>query len=95
VPAGNAVLALREKVVKGEVPGVHLEKELFVDSMGHPGELIRRLVAYCNFAAIYRRSPVGLTCFEKPDDADSKTVNRLLQDLAWKTVTSEPLGGVK
>src|SRR5205085_751619 len=56
VPAGEAVLALREKVVKGEVPGIHLEKELFTDSMGHPGDAVRHLVAYCNFAAIYRRS---------------------------------------
>jgi hypothetical protein len=95
VPAGDAVLALREKVVKGEVPGIHEEKELFVDSMGHPGDAIRRLVTYCTYAAIYRRSPVGLTCFEKADSEDSKKLNRMLQELAWKTVTDEPLSGVK
>jgi hypothetical protein len=95
VPAGEAVLTLREKVVKGEIPGVREEKELFVDGMGHPGDVIRHLVTYCNYAAIYNRTPVGLTCFEKPDDADSRKLNRILQEIAWKSVTSEPLSGVK
>jgi hypothetical protein len=94
VPAGRAVMALREKVVKGEVPGISEEKKLFADGMGHPGEALRHLVAYCNFAAIYHRSPVGLTCFENADDEDSKKLNRMLQEIAWKTVTSEPLSGV-
>ncbi len=95
IPVGNAVLDLREKVVKGEVPGISQEKQLFVDGMGHPADAIRHLATYCNYAAIYGRSPVGLTCFEKPEDADSKKLNRLLEELAWKTVTSEPLSGVK
>lgn len=94
VPAGHAVLDLREQVVQGAVPGLTQERQLFVDGMGHPADPIRHLVAYCNYAAIYHRSPVGLTSFEKPEDAESRKLNRLLQELAWKTMTSEPLSGV-
>jgi hypothetical protein len=54
---------------------------------------LRALIAYCHFAVIYRRSPVGLTQPQtwKLDDQ----LNRLLQELAWDAVTHHPLSGVK
>ena len=93
VRAGDAVLELRDMVLRGEVPGISQEKQLFVDGMGHPADAIRHLVSYCNYAEIYQRSPVGLTCFET-DNADSKKLKRMLEELAWKTVKAEPLSGV-
>ena len=60
VPVGQAVLALREKIIAGRVPGLKTQAELFYDSWGHPEQVIEVLAAYCHFAVIYRRSPVGL-----------------------------------
>lgn len=60
VPAGDAVVKLRAEVVAGTYPGVSKQPELFRDPIGHGAPHIQALVAYCNFAAIYRISPEGL-----------------------------------
>lgn len=95
VPAGQAVLALREKVIKGEVPGVAKQSDLFRDPIGHPREHIMALATYCHFAVIYGRSPVGLpapAAIAKLPEADA--LNRVLQKLAWDAVTQHPLSGI-
>ena len=96
VPAGQAVLALREKVIKGEVPGVAKQSELFTDPIGHPREHIRVLATYCHFAVIYGRSPVGQpvpSAIAKLPEAEK--LNGLLQQIAWEAVTQHPLSGIK
>jgi hypothetical protein len=96
VPVGQAVLALREKVIKGEVPGVAKQSELFTDPIGHPRDHIKALATYCHFAVIYGRNPEGLpvpTAIAKLPE--SEKLNRLLQELAWDAVTQHPLSGVK
>ena len=95
VPSGEAVMALRDKVIKGEAPGIRTQNELFTDALGHPGPQIRVLSAYCHFSVIYRRSPVGLPVVSqltKLPEADK--LNRLLQEIAWKAVTGHPMSGV-
>ena len=95
VPSGEAVLALRDKVIKGEAPGIKTQNELFTDVLGHPGPQIRVLSAYCHFAVIYRRSPVGLPVnglLAKLPEAEK--LNQLLQEIAWKAVTGHPMSGV-
>lgn len=87
VPAGEAVLALRAKVIAGEVPGITKQSELFRDPIGHGLEPLTRLVSYCNYAAIYRTSPVGLKVFEKDGDENARKLNRMLQEIAWKAVS--------
>jgi hypothetical protein len=94
VPVGDAVLALRAKVIAGEVPGFAKQSELFNDPIGHVKEPVQRLEAYCYFAAIYHRSPVGLTVFEKEGDADSHKLNQMLEEIAWKAVIADPMSGV-
>ncbi len=97
VPVGRAVVRLREKFAAGQAPGITSQAELFRDSWGHPTEPIKALAAYCHFAVIYKRSPVGLpipSILKKNPSWDEK-LNRLLQELAWDTVTKEPLSGVK
>ena len=94
IPVGDAVLALRAKVIKGEVPGFTKQSELFGDPIGHVKPPVQQLEAYCYFAAIYHRSPVGLTSFEKPGDENSKKLNRILQEIAWEAVTADPMSGV-
>jgi hypothetical protein len=97
VPTGNALIVLREKVRLGLAPGIKTQAELFRDRMGHPGTALTLLNAYCHFAVIYRRSPVGLAVpglLPDVSSADSEALNRLLQEIAWAVVTTDPLSGV-
>lgn len=97
VPVGRAVVELRERIIGGKVPGVASQAELFTDSWGHPKEVIKALSAYCHFAMIYKRSPVGLPIplVLAKNPAFNDELNRLLQELAWEAVTKEPMSGVK
>ena len=95
VPCGMAVLALRDRVIKGELPGVAKQSELFTDALGHPQVQIRILAAYCHFAIIYKRNPAGLPVpASLAKQLEAEKVNRILQDIAWKAVTEYPLSGV-
>jgi hypothetical protein len=92
VPAGDAVVKLRELVVAGKVPGIARQSELFRDTTGHGNAPILLLTTYCNYACITGRSPVGLKVNEK---GISDELNALLQQIAWETVTTYPMSGVK
>lgn len=99
VPAGQAILSLRAKVTAGQVPGIEKQSELFKDAIGHPQPPLEALVSYCNFAVVYRRSPIGLPipdCMahdKNPKWNDAK-LNSLLQQIAWDAVTHNPLSGL-
>jgi hypothetical protein len=99
VPAPQAVIALREKIIAGQAPGLTQQEDLFSDALGHGKPPLQALVGYCNFAVMYRRSPVGLPVPEilkkaKLGDQEEK-LNRLLQELAWQAVVQHPLSGVR
>jgi hypothetical protein len=94
VPVGQAVIALREKIIAGQAPGLKTQEDLFTDAIGHAKPPLQALVAYCHFAVIYRRTPVGLPKPAVLAKADDK-LNRLLQELAWDAVIQHPLSGVK
>jgi hypothetical protein len=99
VPAAQAVIALREKIIRGEAPGLKSQEDLFTDALGHGKPPLQALVGYCNYAVIYRRSPVGLAVpailkKAKLGDQEEK-LNRLLQELAWEAVVQHPLSGVQ
>ena len=95
VPVGAAVIALREKVVAGQADGVARQSDLFKDPIGHAKEPVLVLAGYCWYAAIYGRSPVGLPVPPTLKKAGgSEKLNRLLQELAWDAVSTEPLSGV-
>jgi hypothetical protein len=98
VPVGQAVVALRERIVAGLAPGLKTQDELFTDAIGHVRAPVQALTAYCHFAVIYRRSPVGLPApavLARAKLAEEEKLNRLLQELAWEAVTRHPLSGVK
>lgn len=98
-PVGQAVVALREKVIAGEAPGIEKQSQLFTDAIGHCTAPIKVLNAYCHFAAIYKQSPVGLpvpaALGKVGDEATTAKLNTLLQEIAWQAVTSHPLSGVQ
>ncbi len=99
VPVAQAVIALREKIIAGQTPGLKKQADLFTDPLGHGTAPLQLLVAYCNYAVIYRRSPVGLPVpnvlkGSKLGD-DEEKLNRLLQELAWQAVVQHPLSGLQ
>ncbi|HEX4132282.1 MAG TPA: hypothetical protein VHZ24_19785 [Pirellulales bacterium] len=100
VPVGEASIALREKIVAGQAPGLKQQSELFNDDWRHPKLPLQILDSYCHFAVIYRRGPVGLPIPPelnrmKDVNAEEKDkLNRLLQQLAWDTVTHHPMTGL-
>ncbi len=96
VPVGQAVLELRDLIIQGKAPGIAKQSELVTDPIGHPKEHIKALSAYCHYAVIYGRSPVGLPMpgsIQKLPEAEK--LNPLLQQLAWDAVKAHPLSGVK
>ncbi len=96
VPVGDAVFALRERVVEGKAPGIAKQADLFKDDLGHPMPALSVLVTYCHFAAIYQRTPVGLPVPAALKDVpQAAELNALLQELAWDAVTHYPMSGVK
>ena len=97
VPVGEASIALREKIVAGKVPGLKVQWRLFADMWGHASAPLKVLAAYCNYAVIYRRSPVGLPL--PPELVENKefafpALNKLLQEIAWDAVIHNPMTGV-
>jgi hypothetical protein len=95
-PVGQAVIALREKIIAGKAPGLKEQNDLFTDAVGHAQPPLAVLVAYVYYAQIYERSPVGLpipAALAKAPEAEK--LNRLLQEVAWSAVTQHPLSGVK
>jgi len=92
VPVGDAVNMLRRRVKAGEFPGVTKQADLFRDPIGHGLGHVQALAAYCNFAAIYGRSPAGLKLNE-PGVTDDQ--NAILQRIAWDVVSKYDHSGVK
>ena len=93
VPAGQAVIALRERIRNKKAGELKTQAEIFSDRIGHPGDALKLLVAYCHYAVFYNRSPVGLPApksFKK-----SPELNLILQEIAGEAVVSHPLSGVK
>src|SRR5439155_6096349 len=99
VPAPPAVIALREKIVAGKAPGLKMQSDLFTDATGHGTPALKALVGYCNYAVLYRRSPIGLAVpaiLKEAKLGDQEgPLNRLLQELAWDAVIRHPLSGVR
>lgn len=94
-PVGTAVVKLRAKVIKGEAPGIKKQSDLFTDPIGHAQMPIVALCSYVNYATIYGKSPVGLKTFVNAKDPNSASLQKLLQEIAWDTVTSYEPSGVK
>ena len=90
VPLGDATTKLRAMIVEGKFPGVTKQSAIFSDAMPHAGAIAAELAAYCNYAAIYRMSPVGLQIKDGVPEAQRV----ILQKLAWETVSKYPYAGV-
>jgi hypothetical protein len=88
VPAVRTVLTLNPVVVKGSLPGVAKQSNLFKDSLGHPQKPLQDAASYMWFAALYNINPNGMKALGAPTQAP------ILQKLAWDTLQREPLNGL-
>lgn len=100
VPMGQAVIALREKIIAGQAPGLKTQEDLFTDALGHPKPPLQVMITYAFYSVIYKKSPVGLpvpTVLAKAGltASDAEALNKLLQEIAWHAVLQHPLSGVK
>lgn len=91
VPVGNAVNELRRQIVAGKFPGLAKQSKLFRDPIGHGQGHVMALAAYCNYAAIYGRSPAGLTLEERGVNDEQHAI---LQHIAWQTVAAYSYAGL-
>lgn len=101
VPVGMAAVTLREKIVKGEAPGLKQQSDLFRDNWGHALPPLEVLSSYCHFAVMYHRDPSGLpvpkalASLQDLSDEDKTKLNALLQQIAWETVSTHPMTGIQ
>jgi hypothetical protein len=91
VPVGDAVVKLRAMVAAGQFPGITQQSKLFRDPIGHGQGHVMVLAGYCDFAAMYRMSPVGHKITER---SVSDEQHAILQRLAWDTVSNYPHAGI-
>jgi hypothetical protein len=94
VPAGEAVLRLREAVLAGELPGVERQSQLFQDPLGHATQPTMDVVTYLWLGALYHRPLDGLTTLVDADDPTSAPRQRVLQRIAAETLAAEPRSGI-
>jgi hypothetical protein len=98
VPVGAASIVLREQIVAGKHRILKVQWRLFRDDWGHPTVPLKVLAAYCFFAAIYQRSPIGLPMpkeFEENKEFAIPSLNAALQQIAWEAVSANPMSGLK
>jgi hypothetical protein len=95
IPVCDAVYTLRQRILEGRAPGLTRQTDLFRDDGGHAQPPLEALVTYCHFAAITGKSPAGLPV---PKDLqampEAEGMNKLLQEIAWDTVSHYRLSGV-
>ena len=98
-PVAQATIALREKIIAGQAPGLKSQEEIFRDPRGHALAPLQALTSYVNYAVIYRRTPVGLPYHPALKQADNPAwegmLDRLLQEIAWQAVIEDPMSGVR
>ena len=85
VPAGEAVIRLRELTLAGELPGVRRQSELFRDALGHASQPTMDVVTYLWFAALYGQSPIGSRALIDVSDPNAAAQHAVLQQVAWET----------
>jgi hypothetical protein len=95
VPSYMSAYTLRKEILKGTVPGLKLQSDIFRDGIGHPKAPLANVVTYTWFATMYRENPIGLKSLIDPNDPTSAKRELLLQQIAWNAVVGEPMSGVK
>ncbi len=97
IPTAQAAVELRSRIFRNEVAGLNEQGELFVDP-AHPSPPLEALNIYLHYAVLYRQSPIGLPMLDILKRANQpkwdETLNRTLQEIAWKVATEYPRAGI-
>ena len=94
IPVGEATLRLREAILAGTYPGLTKQSEIWRDTMPHSNPHSWTLSAYCEFAALYRMSPVGLKLPGELFKDLTDEQHAVLQRIAWDVVSQAPYAGI-
>jgi hypothetical protein len=99
VPAGAAIVELKNRIERGQVPGIVGIRDIYQDDI-HLTPTGMYLVALVHFATLYHTDPKGLSATMK-NEWGQPIVNlqpataAVFQDIAWKAVTGYPRSGYK
>jgi hypothetical protein len=92
VPGGQALIALKERIEAGNVPGMtDFFAEIFADDV-HLTAKGRYLISLVHYACIYRESPEGKVSLAKAGLSDEQA--RIFQQIAWQTAHDYKWSGV-
>jgi hypothetical protein len=109
VPHADAALKLVDMVADGKFPGMTDPADLWMKEESFNMNVhrhLRALSAYCDFAAMYRVSPVGLQpsfdslTYRSKGGKDHSMAgitaeqHAILQRISWETVSAYPFAGV-
>lgn len=92
IPVGHVMAALDQKMRAGKVPGYTSIYQFYRDPI-HLGEAGSHLVGCTYFAAMLKRSPVGLPT--APYGNIDAGLAKIIQETAWEVVSQHPNSGVK
>jgi len=100
LPAGEAVVRLRELIAEKKLPGFEKPSQLFYDDIGHGKAPIAQLLNYMYYIAIFHRDPrelpgLGRNGWRKEDGVPDPQLTALLKQLAWDVMQNETLSGLK
>ncbi|EDY16576.1 hypothetical protein CfE428DRAFT_5855 [Chthoniobacter flavus Ellin428] len=97
VPTAQALVVLRTKIFRKEMPGLNSQSELFVNP-AHPSPPLEALNTYLHFAVLYGQSPIGLPVTDKLKKANrpawDEKFARNLQEIAWQTAANYSYSGI-
>jgi hypothetical protein len=100
VPVGMAAVTLREKILKGEAPGLKQQGDLFRDNWGHANPTAAnplQLLPLRRHLSQESRRPAYCQRFQAAQRHERRRqakLNTLLQKIAWDTVSTHPMSGV-
>lgn len=92
VPGGQALIALKERIEAGKVPGMaNFFAEIFADDV-HLTAKGRYLISLVHYACIYRESPEGKVSLQKAGLSAEQA--GIFQQIAWQTARDYKWSGI-
>jgi hypothetical protein len=99
VPAGAAIVELKSRIERGEVPGINNIRQIYRDDI-HLTPTGMYMVGLVHFATLYHTNPKGLVATMK-NEWGGEIVNlqpataAVFQEVAWEAVIGYARSGVK
>lgn len=91
VPVGHVMHELNQQMKAGKLPGYTDIKQLFADGI-HLNNVGSYVIGCTYFATLYKQTPKGLP--SAPYKVEGAKLAGIIQDAAWKVVSTHELAGV-